>query len=161
MDERDRAQSVARGLLGPDRLELGARHLDVGLVVERLDLARDALEADDGAGARVAHRGGDRGQVERLVGDLDEPYRIVRAAAHRRDQRDLLLGRTGSSGEAYSRSSATMHCPGCRPIAASTSRARGVIGQVELDVVGAGALTQAGEQTDGDPHGPTLRGRTM
>ena len=66
-------------------------------------------------------------------------------------------GRTRSSALAYSRSSATMHCPGCSPIAASTSARARVIGQVELDVVGPGALAQAGEEAHRDLHGPEPR----
>ena len=53
--DRHRAQAVALGLLGGDRLELGDRHLGVRLVVELGHLARDALEDHHAAGAGIAH----------------------------------------------------------------------------------------------------------
>ena len=57
VDQRDRRQTVLLGLLRADRAQLLARHLDVRLIVERLDLARDAFERDHRAGARVPHGG--------------------------------------------------------------------------------------------------------
>ena len=47
-----------------------------------------------------------------------------------------------------------MHCPGSRPIARQHVDGARVVGQVELDVIGPGALAQAGEEAHRDPHGP-------
>ena len=137
------------------------RHLDVGLVVERLDVARDPLEADDGAGPRIAHDRGHRRQVERLIGDLDQPHRIGGAAAHGRDQRDLVAGEHGLVGRGV------FHVERDDALARQqvhrgehVARAR-VVGQLELDVVRARAFAQPGKESHCDPHAPDPRPRTM
>ena len=147
----DRAQPVALGLLGRDRLELADRHLGVGLVVELGHVARDALEDHDAAGARIAHGVGEGGDVERLAGDADVDRR---AAADRRHERDLVAGahrRVGRRVLAVDR-----HHALARPQLADRRACHrredvghaGAVRQLDLEPVGAGPFTQAGEEAD-------------
>ena len=134
-----------------------ARHLDVGLVVERLDVAGDALEARRrrrraGRARRPRPR---RDRAARSVTSTSRTARRRRSPAG--SARPRRSARTGASAPAYSRLSATMHWPGAArppasPIAASTSATTRAVGQLELDAIGARPLAQAGEQAHGDPH---------
>src|SRR4051794_4122012 len=157
------AQAVALDRGGDDRLHLLARHLRVGLVVEPLGLARDALEHDDGARARVAHARGDGVERQRLGADRDV-RRGRRPAAHGRDQGELVAGRehvVGGRVLAVDRH----HEP--EPAGEVVDRGEGVadggaLGQLELDAPASGALAQDGEQADRDGHrgsGPWGAGR--
>ena len=151
-------QAVAAGLLLPDRTQLLERHLGVGLVVELGHVARDALEDHDGAGARIADRGRDRADVERLLRHAHAAHRSG-AAAHGRDQRDLVLRAHRLAGArvlAVDRHDALARAQ----LADRRLRHRGqqvlddgAVGQLDLDVLAARPLTQAGEQPDGDLHG--------
>ena len=97
--ERDRPDPVLGGggleavsleALGEDRRDPLARHLRVGLVLEAVDVAGDALEGDDRAGAGADDQRRDRVERERLRGDRGVD--VGGAAADRRDQRELVAG---------------------------------------------------------------------
>ena len=154
--DRDRAEAVARRLLRGDRAELGLGHLHVGLVVELGHLARDALEQHDGTGARVAHRGGACGEVERVRRDADAPHGAV-APAHRRHERHLVARRDArlrvgvlAVDRRHARARSQLH-------RGEQVGDRGRVGQIHLYPVRARALAQAGEETDGDAHACRLR----
>ena len=151
--DRHRTEAVAFGLLGGDRLELGDGHLRVGLVVELVDLARDPLEQHDAAGPRVADGVGKGAEVERVAGHAHVADRPG-PTAHRRHQRDLVArphGRVGRRVLAVHRH----HALARAQRADRRGRHRGehvgdagAVGQLDLEAVGAGALTQAGEESD-------------
>ena len=104
-----------------------------------------------GARARVAHRGGHGREIERLAGDLHQPDR-ARSPADRRDQRDLLVGAHGRVGGRVLAVERDDALPGLQAHRGEhVGRAR-VVGQVELDVIAARALAQAGEEPYGDLH---------
>ena len=134
------------------------RHLGVGLVLEPLDLARHAREGHDRAGARVAHALGQRVERQRLRAHAHPRRRGGRAAAHRRDQRQLVAR--------------VEHVLGVRVLAVHRHHERDAVGerrerlarervahpravgQLERQRIGAGALAQHREQAHGDLHAP-------
>ena len=87
-----RLETVALDALGDDRGHPLLRHLAVGLVVEELDVADRALEGHDRAGPRPADEVGDAPGDERLIGDANVRRGRERAAADRREQRQLVAG---------------------------------------------------------------------
>ncbi len=153
---------MALGLLGRDRLDPGLRHLGVGLVVELGHVARHALEQHDGAGARVAHRVREGGEVERIRRHAHAPDPSG-TAADRRDERDLVAGADGLVGvrvlavdghDALARAQrADRRVRHRRQHVGHARRLR----QLDLEPVGAGALAQAGEEADGDAHAADAR----
>src|SRR4051794_16881401 len=72
-----------------DRRDLLLRHLDVGLVLERLDIARHSLEDHDRPSRRVAHKAGQRVYRQRILRHAHvHEHRL--AAAHGRHERQLV-----------------------------------------------------------------------
>ena len=84
------AEAVRLERLRRDRAHPLLGHLGVGLVLEPLHLARHAGEGHDRAGARVAHARGQRVERQRLLAHPHPRRRGGRAAAHRRDQGELV-----------------------------------------------------------------------
>ena len=125
--DRHRAQPVAPGLLGGDRLELGDGHLGVGLVVELGDLAGDALEQHDGAarGSRTSAARAGRSSGSSVTRTW-MPAPPLTGGTSAISSPAL----TGESATAYSRLTATTHSrgrsspTGVEAIAASTSATR-------------------------------------
>src|SRR5829696_3376472 len=77
-----------------DRGDLLLGHLDVGLVLQRLDLARHPLESHDRARARVGHPPGQRVERKPVLRHARPHQGAARRgpAGHRRDQRQLVAG---------------------------------------------------------------------
>ena len=141
-------RSIASATIARDAL---VGHLHVGLVVEVVDVAGHALEGDDGAGARVAHARNQGVEGQRLGGD-DRGHGL--AARHRRDERELVaraqlgvgVGVVAVDGHHERQAAGEVVEPVQR-----VAHAR-ALGQVELDLAGAGALAQHREQSDGHHH---------
>ncbi len=151
---RGRAQAVAFDRLGHDPLHVALGHRHVGLVIELGHLARDPGEGDHRAGAGIGDPGHQR--IERQWLDRDPHMRDPhRAAGHRRDQGQLVAGgqavgvigvlvvdrhdhRHVADDVAQPRQRVGHGCP---------------VGEVQRDLVAAGALAQSGEEADGDVHG--------
>jgi hypothetical protein len=79
-----------------DLAQLGLGHRGVGLVLEELHrpparlVAHDAGEDHDAAGARIVDQRGEGIGRERMLDDLE--HVVIRAAAHRREQAELVVG---------------------------------------------------------------------
>ena len=148
------AEAVTLDRLGDDRVDAPGGHLRIGLVVEVGDLPRHAAEGDDRPGPRVAHARGDRVEGELVGRD--------RAAADRRDDRELVSGlqdRLRPGVLAVDRQDERQ--PGGEVLdRGQRVGGAGALRQVELELVAAGPLAQAGEEADGDAHPPEDSGRS-
>jgi hypothetical protein len=144
------AEPVALDRVGHDHLDLLGRHLGVGLVLEEVDLARDAGERDDRASARVAHALEQRLDRQRL--------RVDRAAAHRRDQRELVVGPQHHilGGDLAVDRHHDGDALGDRERRDRVAHG-GAVGKLHLDEVAPGSLAQDGEQTHRYLHGHSVR----
>ena len=126
----------------------------VGLVLEAVDLAGHPLEGHDRAGPRVAHPRGHRVERQRGVAQGDVDGAAPGAAAHRRQQRELVAGRQPLGG----RRVLAVHGEDERQVAGQVADGgqgvgdAGAVGQVELEHVAPGALAQHGEEADADAH---------
>ena len=99
----DRPKAVALRALAQDLRDPRLGHLGVGLVGELFDVARRALEGDDGAGAGVADERRDRGLVERLGRDSRAREPGPSAAGYRGIAASSSPGAIVASEAAYSR----------------------------------------------------------
>ena len=145
-----RLQPVALNALAEDLRHPRLGHLAVGLVVQPLDVACGPLKADDGARARAAD-----GRAEVLDRDraVDDASVQVRAAAHRRDQGQLVArgkARLGVRVVAVHRHADWQpadHVPKARQLADSRDRlGHGcALGQLDLDLILPSPLAQDSE----------------
>ena len=150
---RRRAQAMALDGRRDDRLDLLGRHLGVGLVVEMVDVAGDAAEGHDRAGARIAHGGGQRVERERLGahGDVRGGRRAARTG-----------GISASSSPACSAWSSrrVLAVDGEHERQAAGEVVDGgerigdprALGQLELEPIAPGPLAQRREEADVDDH---------
>ena len=142
-----------------------ARHLAVGLVLEPLDLAGGAAEDDD-----RARRPGGRPRPRARSSESGSSVTRARAgggraAADRRDQRQLVAGaRRSPRSSTYSRLTRRAHRHRGEDLAEPGLAAGGrervgdgrALGQLEREPVAAGALAQDREQANLDLHRPIV-----
>src|SRR5215210_4168611 len=148
------AQAMALDRLSGYRRHSLLGHLDIGLVVQPVDLAGHAGEGHDGARAGILHALGQLRDGER---PLPHP-RMGLAPAHRRDQSQLVAG--GELPPLVRVLTVHGHHHG-HPFDQVVDLAEGIaderaVGQLQAELVRAGTLSQHGEQANCHLHRPRI-----
>ena len=157
---RRRAQLVRADAVAQDRRDALLCHLRVRLVLQALHLARDPLEDHHRARAVIADRSCHAIQGQRLAAHPHVHRRLRCAAAHRRDQRQLVLRREHRlcggvvAIDGHPHRHPLEHLPQRLALGKRAHRIghRRAVAQLELQRAGSRALAQHREQTHVDDH---------